>query len=86
MVRHTKKSVNVTAAPKLLPASMNLAQLDTFVIQHQIIKSLIIVIRVMVYPCCGLVEMEVAFKSFFIFSAVSGVTRYLKLLTMVIIQ
>ena len=50
MVRHTKKSVNVTAAPKLLPASMNLAQLDTFVIQHQIIKSLIIVIRVMVSP------------------------------------
>ena len=81
-----KNNVSVTPTPKLLPASMYSAQLEMFLMQHIIIISLKIVTRVMVYPCCGLVKIEVAFKSFFIFSAVSGVTRYLKLLTMVTMQ
>jgi hypothetical protein len=76
----------VTATPKSLPTSMYSAQLEIFLMQHIIIKSLKIVTRVMVYPCCELVGMGVASKSFFIVSAVSGVTWYLKLLAIVTTQ
>ena len=81
-----KNNVSVTATPKSLPTSMYSAQLEMFLIQHIIIKSFKIVTRVMIYPCCGLVGIGVASKSFFIVSAVSGVTGYLNLLAIVTIQ